>query len=257
VASGQFYRHERFSRGGAGLAGAQASPYRVWLEDWAAAEVTPGVVRLTAVAGEIALNVTLTQTLPPILHGNAGLSQKGPEPGNASYYYSLVQQPTEGTLKIGDQTFAVSGVSWKDHEYSTGALTRDAAGWDWFSAQFEDGSALMMGQIRQADGSISPYSGGTWVAANGQITSLMAADIGIEVSATWRSPASGVQYPARWLIRITPLALTLTAVPLMPNQELNVSNTYWEGAVAYEGTRAGKPVAGRGYVELTGYTVVK
>lgn len=28
---------------------------------------------------------------------------------------------------------------------------------------------------------------------------------------------------------------------------------YWEGSVSIEGTRAGQPVVGQGYVELTGY----
>jgi len=28
---------------------------------------------------------------------------------------------------------------------------------------------------------------------------------------------------------------------------------YWEGAVAVEGTRGGRPLRGEGYVELTGY----
>jgi predicted secreted hydrolase len=32
-----------------------------------------------------------------------------------------------------------------------------------------------------------------------------------------------------------------------------VSVRYWEGAVRVEGTREGRPVQGRGYVELTGY----
>jgi predicted secreted hydrolase len=39
----------------------------------------------------------------------------------------------------------------------------------------------------------------------------------------------------------------------MPNQELNLSTTYWEGAVSYQGTLAGEPISGRGYIELTGY----
>ena len=29
--------------------------------------------------------------------------------------------------------------------------------------------------------------------------------------------------------------------------------SYWEGAIEVEGTRAGQPVKGRGYLEMTGY----
>jgi len=48
--------------------------------------------------------------------------------------------------------------------------------------------------------------------------------------------------------------MELTGRALIPNQELTVSTTYWEGAVAFEGQVSGKPAAARGYVEMTGYT---
>ncbi|HRQ38426.1 MAG TPA: lipocalin-like domain-containing protein [Chloroflexota bacterium] len=253
IANRQFYQHEKLSRGSTGLAGAQAEPYRVWIEVWSAMETAPGVVRLRAQSEDVTIDLQLRQTLPPILHGDAGLSQKGPEAGNASYYYSFVQQPTEGTVQIGNQTFTVSGVSWKDHEYGTSALTRAAVGWDWFSAQLDNGAALMVGQIREADGRASPYSIGTWIAADGETTVLSAADMNLTVSDTWRSPTTGITYPAGWRLEIPKVGLVLTAVPLMPNQELTLNTTYWEGAIAYSGIVNGEPISGRGYVELTGY----
>ncbi|NJN54599.1 MAG: hypothetical protein HC804_07480 [Anaerolineae bacterium] len=249
----RFYQQEKFSRGAAGLAGAAAEPYHVWIEDWAAEEIAPGVVRLTAQSGTLALDLQLTQTLPPILHGDGGLSQKGPEVGNASYYYSFVQQPTTGTIRLGDETWTVAGLSWKDHEYSTSALTRDAVGWDWFSAQLENGAALMMGQIRQADGRVNPTFAGTFVSAEGTTVPLAVTDIQLSVTDEWRSPTTNISYPAGWRIVVDKVGLELTAVPLMPNQELTLSSTYWEGAVAYDGTVEGEPISGRGYVELTGY----
>jgi predicted secreted hydrolase len=43
----------------------------------------------------------------------------------------------------------------------------------------------------------------------------------------------------------------------VPDQELTTQEstlvTYWEGSVTANGTHGGKPVAGVGYVELTGY----
>ncbi|MEJ2753704.1 MAG: carotenoid 1,2-hydratase [Chloroflexota bacterium] len=113
----EFHVAERFSRGGAELAGAQAQPYYVWLEDWSVTEVEPGTVRIQADTQDVSLDLTLVETMPPVLHGDGGLSQKGPEPGNASYYYSIVRQATSGELVIGEETFQVDGLSWKDHEY--------------------------------------------------------------------------------------------------------------------------------------------
>ena len=253
IANNAFYSHERFSRGAAGLAGAQAEPYRVWLDDWTIAETAPGVVRLQADGRDAALDLTLTQTLPPVLHGDGGLSPKGEEPGNASYYYSIIRQETAGTVRVGDETIDVTGLSWKDHEYSTSALGANAVGWDWFSLQLDNGGGLMLFQIRNADGRLEPFSSGSYIAPDGAITHLELADFDITVLDTWTSPVSGGEYPAGWRIRIPKLDLDLEGRPLMPNQELNVSTTYWEGAVEFSGTLAGRPLTAQGYIELTGY----
>lgn len=248
-----FYPHERFSRGAAGLAGAQAVPYRVWLEDWSVEEVAPGVVQMVAEAEDVALNLTLTQTLPPVRHGDGGLSLKGEETGNASYYYSIIRQETAGSIRIGNQTYEVTGLSWKDHEYSTSVLSADAVGWDWFSLQFDNGTALMFFQIRNEDGSLEPASSGSFIMADGMVQPLQRDDWQLEVTGTWTSPQSGAEYPAGWRIRISALDLELAGRPLMANQELNVSTVYWEGAVSFAGTMNGEPVTATGYVEMTGY----
>lgn len=248
-----FYPTERFSRGAAGLAGGQAEPYRVWLEGWFAQEEEPGVVQLHAQSEEVALDLTLTESLPPVLHGDGGLSPKGPEPGNASYYYSIVQQAAEGTVTVRGEDFAVTGLAWKDHEYSTSALSPGAVGWDWFSLQLDDGSALMLFQIRRADGTLEPASSGTFIYPDGRTLALQLGDWGLEVLDSWNSPHSGAQYPAGWRITIPAVELDLAGRSLMADQELNVSTVYWEGAVAFDGRRANRPVSARGYIELTGY----
>lgn len=253
ISGDTFYPHERFSRGAAGLAGAQAQPYHVWLQDWAIAEIAPGQVHLLAQADDVGLDIVLTQTLPPVLHGDGGLSQKGPEVGNASYYYSVVQQQTAGSVRIGTDLFAVTGLSWQDHEYGTSALGPDAVGWDWFSLQLDNGAALMFFQIRRADGTLESFSSGTFISADGTTTHLDSADWELTVTDTWVSPTSNATYPAGWHIRIPALDLDMTGKPLMANQELNVSTVYWEGAVTFKGTLAGEPVQARGYIELTGY----
>ena len=161
IGADAFYPAERFSRGAAGLAGATAVPYHVWLEDWSVEEIAPGQVRLHARTDEVALDLTLDETLPPVLHGDGGLSQKGPEPGNASYYYSIIQQQAAGAVTVGGETFDVTGLAWKDHEWSTSALSAGAVGWDWFSLQLDNGGALMLFEIRRADGTREATSAGS------------------------------------------------------------------------------------------------
>jgi predicted secreted hydrolase len=253
IAAGQFYPAERFSRGAAGLAGAQAEPYRVWLEDWLVEEIAPGQVRLRAQTDEVALDLILTETLPPVLHGDGGLSPKGPEPGNASYYYSIVQQQAAGTVTAGGQSYDVTGRAWKDHEWSTSALSVGAIGWDWVSLQLDNGGALMLFEIRRDDGTLEVTSAGSYITPDGEVRHLALGDWTLEVTDTWTSPTSGAEYPAGWRITVPSIDLELTGRPQMANQELNVSTVYWEGAVDFEGTLDSEPIGVQGYIELTGY----
>jgi predicted secreted hydrolase len=253
IAAGDFLQEERFGRGALGLAGAEADPYAVWLNDWRISADGPDRVRLQARTDAMAIDLTLRQSRPPVLQGDGGLSRKGPEPGNASHYYSLVQQPTEGQVTVGGRTHQVRGVSWKDHEFSTSALGPGTVGWDWFSAQFDDGSALMLYGLRHEDGGKEPLSGGRWIGA-GEEVELGADDYRLEVTDTWRSPHSGARYPAAWTLTIPRLDLALAITPQMADQELTTTSaTYWEGALRYAGRRGEQPLQGRGYGELTGY----
>lgn len=253
VAARDFYASERFSRGAAGLAGAQAEPFAVWLEDWSVAEVEGGNWRLRAAGEGLALDLTLRDLKGPVLQGDQGYSRKGLEAGNASYYYSLTRLETAGRVQVGGGTYPVTGLSWMDHEYSTSALSAGQVGWDWFSLQLDDESELMLFQIRLDDGSVDPYSSGTLVAADGNTLHLERDDFQIDVNGTWRSPRTGAVYPAGWTITASAADLTLRLEPLLADQELDLSYAYWEGAVRITGERDGRPVSGHGYVELTGY----
>lgn len=254
IDAGRFYAFERYSRPGPGLSGAQADPYRVWLEDWSIRESATGIYHLQAAQDNISLNLTLTDKTGVIRHGDNGYSRKGQNENNASYYYSQPRLQTEGTLKIDEISYPVSGLTWKDHEFSTGVLDENQIGWDWFSLQFDDGSALMLFQLRERDGGASAFSSGTFIAADGKPQSLQDANFDITVLDEWSSPHTGGVYPAKWQIQLDDPACLLEIHPWMADQEINFAAvTYWEGAVRFEGTCNGAPVRGNGYIELTGY----
>ncbi|HSM29276.1 MAG TPA: lipocalin-like domain-containing protein [Woeseiaceae bacterium] len=251
----RFFAAERFSRGALGLAGAEASPFRVWIEDWAIAATEAGAPehwRLQASDPGFSVDLALTAAKPPVLNGDAGLSQKSAEPGNASYYYSMTRWRTDGSLRLGDDEFRVSGLSWLDREWSTSALGADQLGWDWFALQLSDGNDLMFYNLRKLDGSQDEHSAGTWVDAEGKSLHLERDDVEITVTDTWESPQGGV-YPSAWTLRLPEQGLELQIRPVMADQELFTTVRYWEGAVDVEGHRHGVPIEGRGYVELTGY----
>ena len=249
----RFYVAQRYSRGALGLAGAQADPFRVWIDDWEIAkEDDSDAWRLLAIDADFGIDVALMARKQPVLNGIDGLSQKSADPGNASYYYSITRLGTEGTIRIGEREYEVSGLSWLDREWSTSALAADQVGWDWFALQFSDGSDLMFYGLRLTDGSQDAASAGTYVSANGAASHLDNNDVEVTVLDTWDSPEGGT-YPSRWQLTVPRFGIKVTVTPIMPNQELFTTVRYWEGAVDVEGTREGETLTGRGYVELTGY----
>ena len=252
VAGERFFVAQRYSRGAVGLAGAVAEPLRVWIDDWEITQSAGKAWRLRANDADISIDLELMPMRPPTLNGEAGLSRKSAEPGNASYYYSITRMKTDGRIRIGDQDHRVSGLSWLDREWSTSALGLDQVGWDWFALQLSDGSDLMFYQLRRTDGTQDASSGGTWVSKEGVVSKLSADDVEITVTDTWASPRGG-EYPSRWRLRLPRFGLDITVTPVIANQELLTTVRYWEGAVDISGTRHGEPVSGRGYVELTGY----
>jgi predicted secreted hydrolase len=227
----------------------------VWLDDWAAEAAAPQAqglsMRLLAREGDVGIDLVLESAKPAVLQGDGGLSPKGAEPGNASYYYSLTRMPARGTIVAAGERFAVEGLAWMDREWSTSALGRDLAGWDWFALQLDDGRDLMLYRLRRRDGAPDPHSAGSLVDAAGSVRRLGVADAAIEATGQWASPRSGVRYPSGW--RVAVAGLVLDVAPRLVDQELDVGPRYWEGAVAVRGVEGGRPVSGAGYVELVGY----
>lgn len=263
AANNEYFCFERRSRGAGGLAGATGDPtYKVWLEDWSATEAESGVIRLHVPSTsdsiekepQIGLSLDLRQTRPPILQGDRGFSQKGPESGNATYYYSLVGLETTGEITVNGERVSVSGISWMDHEFGTSFLGEGFVGWDWFSLQLEDSTTLMLYCLRRSDQSCDPQTfEGTLVYPDGQQLHIGTKDFTLTPTRQWTSPESGATYPSGWQITFPELNISLQVEPLIPNQEFRASFTYWEGAVRVSGQIDGAAVGGHGYVELTGY----
>lgn len=252
----KFHAFERFARGGGGLAGVELDPFRAWLEDWELSSPgSPPPFRLTATAGDISLDLDLEPLKPLVLQGEAGLSRKGRQPGNASYYYSFTRLGTSGRLHLGGLELEIQGNSWLDREWSTSALEAGQIGWDWFALQLDDGTDLMVYQMRRDDGSPDPVSSGSRIGVDGARSALSWSDFQLEVLDWWTSPETGVRYPSGWQLRLPGEELDLQIEPVSRDQELRLSVLYWEGAVRVEGTRGSTPISGRGYVELTGYAV--
>jgi predicted secreted hydrolase len=212
-----------------------------------------GVPGAPGVPGGLALDLRLAATRPAALHEHDGWIDFGPAGG--SYYYSRMAMTATGTLTLGGRLLAVDGSAWFDHQWGD-FISVGGGGWDWFAINLDDGTDLTLSLVRDADGTY-PLIYGTVVGPDGRVRNLDRDAFSLEVTDRWVSPATGADYPAGWTIRIPGDDLTITLRPTVAAQELDTRPTtgviYWEGSQVVRATRAGKPVGGEGYVELTGY----
>lgn len=254
LGGGDFHFAQRITRGAFGEAGWDQGSLLAWIGDWSCERTDEHAFRLKASDETFGVDLELSSRKPPVFHGDRGASQKAEGAGRASHYYSLTRLHTDGRIRLGDTSYAVTGLSWFDHEWATNQLTEEQVGWDWFSIQFTDGTELMLFQIRTRDGGRDPYSGGTWVGADGQTLPIKNEDFRLLPMETWKSPSTGAEYPVRWKIEIPSRGLTLDIRAAKMAQELDLPPVvYWEGAVEAEGTLGSEPLSGRGYLEMTGY----
>lgn len=255
----RFHFSDKLNRAGIGWAGAATAAYRVWNEDWEARQDASGQHLLRAYEPAFGLELQLDEGKAPVAHGAQGVSQKGAQPGNASHYYSLTRMPTRGVLVLDSERIAVEGASWMDHEFGTSYLEPAQLGWDWFSLQLDDGTELMLYRFRREGGVPDPLSSGTAVDVAGRAVALKFSAFDLTPLREWRS-ASGASYPVEWRVQIASRELELIVRAVLDNQEMRTESStgvnYWEGAIKASGTQRGRPITGRGYLEMTGYTGV-
>jgi predicted secreted hydrolase len=238
-----FWYDERPNREGPGIAGASFSLQRVWNGNWQT-QWHAETQTLDAVTGSFRFHLDLKPLKPFVINGENGLSQKAEGPGRASYYVSFPLLSVAGTVTTSDGVRDVTGQAWMDHEWFTHQLEDDQTGWDWFSVQLGDNTEVMLYELRRRDGSIDPYSAGTFIDSAGHAHHLKRGDFTLEPLTKWG------KYPVAWKIRLPSLKVGITCRAALDDQELRSKTgpTYWEGAVACDGTRQGL-----GYLEMTGY----
>ena len=258
LAAGKFHVAERVSRGALGEAHASVGRMDAALGPWSITMADGGEqMHLVAREPDMAIDFAASPAKPLVLEGVNGLSRKSTGPGEASYYYSYPRLATSGQLRLSDTLFAVSGLSWFDHEFSTSSLGPNQAGWDWFCLQLSNHEEIMLYAMRDKSGAMDPISEGTWIRADGTSERLLPGSFSIAKLGTWRSPQSGAVYPSGWRVTVPEHGADLTVLPAMAGQELNLTKMgtldYWEGACAITGAVASGQVSGVGYTELTGY----
>ena len=258
----RFVVDERLNRAGPGIAGADAAMRRIWNGNWSVEwrpgdEIRPTQV-LTAMNRDAALHLVLEPGKPVVVHGREGVSRKvAGDPRAVSHYLSFTRMGATGTLTIEGEEFAVTGPAWMDHEFFSDYLTENKVGWDWMSVQLDDGVDLMLFGIRDTQGGYGPDTFGTFVDAGGGAHTIEPGGVVFRPGRRWRSEATGAEYPVEWEVDVPGFGLRLDVRPRIDPQEVfterGILPAYWEGAVRFTGEREGQPVAGVGYLEMTGY----
>jgi predicted secreted hydrolase len=254
VTGKQFRFEQKVNRGAFGEAGFDDAQRLAWIENWALELTGEDEFQLRAATSFGALRLHLRGAKASAIHGENGVSTKTADGTAASHYYSLTRLETSGELTFEGTKFEAHGASWFDHEWSTSQLGRGHVGWDWVCLQWEDGSELMLYRMRLGNGEADPASSGTWIAPDGTTKHLRASDFQMTPLEFWESKKSGGRYPVAWQVTIPGEKIEFTLKRALEEQELRIDPiTYWEGAIDANGTRDGRTLTGRGYLELTGY----
>ncbi len=250
-AYGRLRHAERSARAGFDLAYAREGRVDVRLDDWLLRQ--DGDRYAALVKGEdFSLRLDLDRVQTPLLQGDRGYSRKGPSPAQASFYYSLPQLRVSGEIVVDGRARQVTGEAWFDHEWSSDVMDVKARGWDWMGVNLDDGGALMVFRMRDAQG------GARWAAAtlrspDGSVRTFAPDEIAWTPIRNWRSPRTGAEYPVAWRVRVGDREFV--AEPLLDDAELDSRSStgtiYWEGPIQLRAP-GGAPL-GRGYLELTGY----
>ena len=252
----------RIARAGFGVAQASEADTLVRLQDWSLArsglpsDPAQGSRYAARIEGaDFGLDLLFDTTQPLLLQGQQGLSRKGPQPAQASYYYSQPQLAVRGSIVLQGQRMAIDTAqarAWLDHEWSEALMHPEAVGWDWIGMNLHDGSALTAFRLRRADGSVL-WAGGSF-RTPGQAVQVFGADaVVFTAQRFWTSPHSGARYPVQWQVHTPAGRFQVNAV--LDDQELDSSGStgaiYWEGLSELQAS-TGQTV-GRGYLEMTGY----
>lgn len=247
----KLWHDQRIAREGFEVATTSTQGMAVKLRDWTL-QTQDRTHSAHLPAKDFALELQFTETQGVLLQGDQGLSRKGPEAKQASYYYSLPQLAAAGSVQLKGQKFEVTGKAWLDHEWSEEVLHPSATGWDWIGMNLDDGSALTAFRLRDKEGN-AVWDGGSFRSAKGDVYPFSRGEVIFRPLRRWKSPLSQANYPVEWLVR-TPADIYIVRA-VIDNQELDSRQStgaiYWEGLSELIDSN-GKRV-GRGYLEMTGY----
>jgi predicted secreted hydrolase len=251
--------HEKWSRRHSEFAEVKLDPYQIRLDNWHWQSETNALfpATLTVENPDFSYRLQLNSQAPLQYQGVNGYSLKSRDGEVASYYYSQPFIEISGEINRNGKVERVTGQGWLDREWSSQFLTKTQQGWDWFALRLNDGSTLMLFQLRDQspaesakNAPISAFYSARRMFADGTGRNINSTDNPNDIQMTplkWQHTVNG-GYPVSWQVKIPSENIDLTITPLNPNSAMPLSTPYWEGPVQLSGSHMGT-----GYMELTGY----
>jgi predicted secreted hydrolase len=186
----------------------------------------------------------------PLLVWGTGVSPEtgpaGPSPlDNHNFYYSFTRLQASGKLVIDGESFDVTGLTWMDHEYG---VFPESTTWVLQDAQLDNGTHLSCFATKGAPVENTPMAAQvTVLSADGNSTFHDC--VMTPRGPVWTGP-EGVAYCTVFEVEIADIDARLRFNALMPDQEFRSQFApVYEGVAGVEGTMAGKPVTGTGWIE--------
>ncbi|MGL4712523.1 MAG: lipocalin-like domain-containing protein [Shewanella sp.] len=251
--------HEKWSRSHGEFAEVRFDPYQIRLDNWRWQSATNALfpATLTVENPDFSYRLQLNSQAPLQYQGVNGYSLKSRDGQVASYYYSQPFIEISGEINRNGKVERVTGQGWLDREWSSQFLSKTQQGWDWFALRLNDGSALMLFQLRDQSqlgiaqkSPASAFYSARRMFADGTGRNINSTDNPHDIQMTplkWQHTVNG-DYPVSWQVKIPSENIDLTITPLNPNSAMPLSTPYWEGPVQLSGSHTGT-----GYMELTGY----
>ncbi len=201
---------------------------------------------------------------PPLRHGDDGLV-RGVH-GEDMFYYFVPRCAVRGEVLLDGKRHAAQGQGWYDHEFgrpppareTPAATDQGLVAWNWVSAQLDDGTDVSVYDLVQSG---TGASAGRWAVLSDAQGRRRAFDaFTLTPTAEWQSTRTFETYPTALRLEVPGAQLALDVRAAFVDQELITvisKPAFWEGRVEAEGTLAGRPVRGVGYLERSGFTDVE
>ena len=190
-------------------------------------------------------DLTMESRKHPMLEGGKGFITVR---GRQSFYYSLTDLRTKGSIFVGDRWVSVTGRSWMDHQWADVAYAKDQ--WTWFSIQLDDGTDLMCVEYADKKGKDRLVDVQD---ARGHATHYDHAVFSHD-DRIWKSKTTNAAYPLSWTIAVPEGNIELMTFANLYDEEMIFGSiNYWEGPITVTGMIGKKKVKGVGFMELAGY----